>query len=224
VAVFHKTAFVLILAVSILGRLGQTAETAAAEPTTTVKVLVKDYAGVSAGDMKKARIIATRIYQRIGVDILWFGDGRSEQVVPLETAANEAFSSSVLVVNLHLDPSDDGVDLLGTMGMAAVGSRVSRVFLAPITQAAFAAHMELATVLGYVIAHELGHLLLPPNSHSPGGLMRATLDNAGARAGRLWFDETQGALIRVKLANTIAPALVARGGAPDGYEPDRDRE
>jgi hypothetical protein len=221
-----------ILGVGMFGWLGQTAEAAEAEAEAeaereretktaaagliAVKVLVKDYAGVSPGDIEKATHVASRIYRRIGVEITWFGVGTGDQKIPGDPAGNEAFCASVLVVNLHSDPQDDG-DRLGTMGMAAVGSRIARVFMDPVVQTAYKAQLPPSTVLGYVIAHELGHLLLPPNSHSRGGLMRATLDAMGVRMERLWFDASQAALIRVKLSGSIAPDLIARAREPDGW-------
>jgi len=50
-------------------------------------------------------------------------------------------------------------------------------------------------LLGYSIAHEMGHLLLPPNSHSISGVMRASLNLDLAAARRLRFTREQGALI-----------------------------
>jgi len=37
-------------------------------------------------------------------------------------------------------------------------------------------HARANIILGRVMAHEVGHLLLPPNSHSPIGIMRAHVD------------------------------------------------
>lgn len=221
---FYKlSVHILIFVVGIIGWLGQVADTAADEPVE-VKVLLKDYAGVSPDVLEKAKEITTRIYRRIGVDVTWFGTGADRQAVPRDPAELQAFCSSVLVVNLHeeVPPEDEG--RVGMMGMAPEGSRVARVFMEPIAQAASRAYLDPSTVLGYVIAHELGHLLLPPNSHSAKGLMRASLDDMGARLGRLWFDETQAAQIRVGLSGSgsgsssesasNAPALIARAVAP----------
>lgn len=57
--------------------------------------------------------------------------------------------------------------------------------------------------LGYFMAHELGHLLLPQYSHSPEGLMRAQWsreDLEMAQYGRLRFTPEQARLIRSKAA------------------------
>jgi hypothetical protein len=59
--------------------------------------------------------------------------------------------------------------------------------------------VDLSTILAYVIAHELGHLLLPGYGHSPTGVMRADWDNPLARdvvKGSLTFTDAQAARIR----------------------------
>ena len=64
---------------------------------------------------------------------------------------------------------------------------------------------EMEVLLGHVIAHEIGHLLLPPNSHSLKGLMAGHMDQRQAlRAtkGALWFS--------AKEAETIRAGLTAR--------------
>ena len=57
------------------------------------------------------------------------------------------------------------------------------------------------------MAHELGHLLLPPHSHSPAGVMRATIDLELASAKKLRFTHDQGALIVRKIEGS--PIAVA---------------
>jgi hypothetical protein len=54
-------------------------------------------------------------------------------------------------------------------------------------------------ILGHVIAHEMGHLLLPPNSHSQSGVMNADWDSEQLLRmvkGLLQFTPEQGELIR----------------------------
>jgi hypothetical protein len=59
-------------------------------------------------------------------------------------------------------------------------------------------HVSISRVLGQVIAHELGHLLLPSNSHSERGLMRAKWN---LRSGLLeYFTTAQAETIQRRLA------------------------
>src|SRR5687767_12793266 len=66
---------------------------------------------------------------------------------------------------------------------------------------------KLGVVLGRAVAHEIGHYLLQSNTHSPYGLMRASIDArefADLRTGAFRLD-------RESLAFLAARALAARG-------------
>jgi hypothetical protein len=79
----------------------------------------------------------------------------------------------------------------GTMplGDAFIDSRTRTGVLATVyaDRVLFLAHAtgtDPATLLGHAIAHELGHLLLATNAHSPRGLMRASWSPEDLRRGR----------------------------------------
>lgn len=55
-------------------------------------------------------------------------------------------------------------------------------------------HSRVPTLLGHVIAHEIGHLLLGTNAHSRMGIMRSQWHDEEVRSiamGRLLFASTQ---------------------------------
>jgi len=59
-----------------------------------------------------------------------------------------------------------------------------------------------AVVLGHALAHEVGHLLLGKDSHSPNGVMRALWTEKellNASAARLLFLPQQAAVIRTEV-------------------------
>ena len=56
-------------------------------------------------------------------------------------------------------------------------------------------------LLGRVIAHELGHVLLPPNSHSLHGIMRGNIDLWQENPDR--FTRNQARVIRATLAGSV---------------------
>jgi len=65
-------------------------------------------------------------------------------------------------------------------------------------------------ILGSVMAHELGHLLLGLNSHSVTGLMRARWGNDELRCldmGTLVFLPEQGKRMRARLADTSSARI-----------------
>jgi hypothetical protein len=76
-----------------------------------------------------------------------------------------------------------------------------------LKDAATNADWPVKDLLAVVIAHELAHLLLPPGSHSPDGLMRKGWDVAELRrfqARSLAFTPEQTALIRERLGQVVA--------------------
>lgn len=63
-----------------------------------------------------------------------------------------------------------------------------------------------ARILGLAIAHEMGHLLLPHNTHSDTGIMRATWDREDLKRGangKLVFSEKEAQLIRSGLIQRV---------------------
>jgi hypothetical protein len=60
-------------------------------------------------------------------------------------------------------------------------------------------HAPLGWLLGEVMAHEVGHLLLPINSHATTGIMRASMRAEFGLRPR--FTAEQAALIRRRLTN-----------------------
>jgi hypothetical protein len=64
-----------------------------------------------------------------------------------------------------------------------------------------------ATFLGHVIAHEIGHLLLGANSHSPVGIMRPQwrlADEVWMAKGALVFDTDQAKRMQMELTRLRA--------------------
>ena len=73
--------------------------------------------------------------------------------------------------------------------------------------------MHASQLLGHVMAHEMGHLLLPYGAHAVAGLMRPEWDRAQVRAaaeGLLTFTPDQAALIRERLQASASPIAHAR--------------
>ena len=69
-----------------------------------------------------------------------------------------------------------------------------------------------AVILGYAVAHEVGHLLLGTNSHPPRGIMRARWTEKellAASAGRFGFFPQQAAKMRadVRMRNERSSAV-----------------
>ena len=94
------------------------------------------------------------------------------------------------------------------MGIAArskeARGRVATLFYDRIDDFGRLFRLEVSQMLGHVMAHEMGHLLLPHGSHAAAGLMKAGWDKQQAllaEMGSLTFEDSQATLIRARLRN-----------------------
>ena len=58
----------------------------------------------------------------------------------------------------------------------------------------------MSDVLGYVIAHEIAHVLMPAGSHALSGLMQRSVDPQVIAHNRLSFGSGEALLIRASLS------------------------
>jgi hypothetical protein len=146
-----------------------------------VQVRVYDTAVMSAADQTVALRAATGVLAAAGIDITWLACGRDNSPTnPVECATLLAHDELVLrLVRLAGMPSAHGELQLG---YSLVNTTVAEGALATIyvdrvewlvRQAGPHTGVDGAMVLGYAIAHEIGHLLLGTNAHGAAGLMRA---------------------------------------------------
>jgi hypothetical protein len=57
--------------------------------------------------------------------------------------------------------------------MTPEGGAIMTLYISPAARSARSSALTYGAVLGHAVAHEIGHLLMGANSHSPGGIMRA---------------------------------------------------
>jgi hypothetical protein len=157
--------------VAVLAALPAVAGGREAADSMEITVLVYNHAGVETAALLAAEETATKIYEEAGVAIVW-------RNCPAETEPNRCVQTAdrdQLVLNIahetHAFTSDTyGVAFGGREGWGTV----CNVFYDRILELhrRFPRAAE-ATVLGIIVAHELGHLLLGENSHSATGVMQA---------------------------------------------------
>ena len=133
-----------------------------------------------------AERIAGEVYREIGITIDWVDSacGGDDRGLSVNVISRQTCGAAVS-------------DL--TLGFAGSGSSAATVLYDRVEAFAHHYHVRREVLLGYVMAHELGHLLLPPNSHSLEGVMRASIDLELAAARRLRFTPQQGELIVRKI-------------------------
>jgi hypothetical protein len=156
----------------------------AAQPSGTapqadnqIRIRVYDYAGVSEDVLQKAEDVTTSIFQKAGLDFVWFTCARNGKFSD-KASCPDAMDPTDLILNLVPHSMSKGLRVKDEVeGLAVDGpdrfSGHAWVFFDRAKEVAAKHLLNLANVLGSLMAHELGHLLLGSSSHSKIGLMRA---------------------------------------------------
>jgi hypothetical protein len=168
----------------------------AERPSALVGVRLFNHAAVDAETLDRARVEVARIYREAGVQIEWPGT---------DTASSaDGFTVQMIIrrkaVGVTADPRVMGT----TLGDDHPAGGTAFVFYERVLNTAHAREQDVAQVLGYAIAHEIGHLLLPSPAHASTGIMRAEWNGDDLRhmaGGALTFTPTQVELIRAKLVS-----------------------
>ncbi len=148
---------------------------------------------------------AAALFSSVDVEVVWNACGEGP-------ASQQAASERWFTVRLRNDaaPKMAGPSSLDAMGRAYVTDEehgnLADAYYRTVKSAAEASDSDPGALLGCVMAHELGHLLLGPG-HVPGGIMRAGWKSADLDAVRkrsLKFNSAQGARIHSELETRVA--------------------
>ena len=154
-------------------------------PPLVLTVHVDNHANISAGVLAGARDEASRVYRAIGVTIRWT-EGAN--------AATDA-SPAVRVLLLSRVMANRKIAAEG-LPDSVLGQALREVGWTYIYWDRVKAHASKYArnpieILAIVVAHEIGHLLLPDNGHSPLGIMQAAFDARTAIAPRFTADQAK---------------------------------
>jgi len=180
-------------------------------------VMVYNEAGVDHSSLNRAQDIVEKIYQQAGVAIQWRDcthASRTGSQVCLWNQQKTAFSVKIVRRALNLPGEDFGVAFVGEDGLG----QQADVFYSGIERMESTSTAFGGRLLGHVIAHELGHLLLGMNSHSRAGLMQGRWTDIELRQismGRLGFDQGQSNIIKAHLLGPYAALRCSAGTARD---------
>jgi hypothetical protein len=193
---------ILWLGVGLLTSVAGTAEPRKGT-SLVLRVSVFDDAGVGAATLRNAQQEASRLFRRANIEVLWLQcpQNRPERI-SFGRCSEVSFPSHLL---LRIARRSRGATK-STMGMTfqSAGGEgcYTDLFYEPILELQMKNHLGAATILGHVMAHELGHLLLGTNSHSNDGLMRARWNPgelAQAAKGNLLFSAEESTRMRNRL-------------------------
>jgi hypothetical protein len=184
----RSASLVLLVTAASCGAAGS-AQAADAPVRLRVAVAVCDAENAPPEILASAEQVVSDVYRAIGVAIEWSGAG---------CAAGE----ESLTVNMIVRDASGLTVTNETLGFAEPGTSVATILYDRIVVFARRFHVKRDVLLGYAMAHELGHLLLPPNSHSTEGVMRSVINIEEASARRLRFTKAQGQLIVQRIEST----------------------
>ena len=165
----------------------------------SMTVRVHNHAGLSRKDLNFAEAVATRVFRERGVQMPWYDCGPSIHA-DNDPGCRESLNSNTFDLRICRNCPPSLMALGREVGGYANGqmATVCSRWTEELEQTRYVSSTE---VLGRVIVHELGHLVLGPG-HSPVGVMKADWtagDVDAAKLGSLTFTTEQGELIRSKL-------------------------
>lgn len=142
-------------------------------------VRVYDTAGIASGDRVRALTRAGEILAGADVAIEW--RDCSPRLFGMHPSCNEAPAKGELIVRMVRGASTNGTAF--ALGEAFVNTVtrtgvLATVFVDRIEAFAAQATTDVVSVVGSVVAHEIGHLLLGTNDHADEGLMRPSWTQA----------------------------------------------
>jgi hypothetical protein len=196
-----KTAAGVAAMVAIL-TIGAALQTdAAPNPELGVLVVVlhvTDYAHVPPRELAVAERVATQVYAAVGVHVVWT-DGAARTAQP-----DGAFHVDVLVLSRDMVARKCQISSMveGVFGTASHQARRAYIFYNRLTDHAARTNVGVSRLLGMVLTHEVGHVLLGADSHSPSGIMHA--DWYGRIVDVPGFTAEQGTTMRSLLATATA--------------------
>jgi hypothetical protein len=162
-----------VLCLFIMSGVGKAEDSTAEQAVLRIKTRVYNMAEAKPAVLRGGLSEAATIFQRIGIEIEW-----------AECPCNSLVTAAELQLRVipTLLPTARGIPQRGHLGYAAAsenGGSLATIFYDRVEDLALV--KSRSTILGYAIAHELGHLLLGKTLsdgqyHSASGIMRAKWD------------------------------------------------
>jgi hypothetical protein len=173
------------------------------EEKAQVTVSVFNEAAVPGDVLSRAEQAASRIFQRAGIEVNWLNC----QVPAASEEASLTCREVAFPKHLHLRIVRKSAGLNGdTMGVSFQGEGgigcLADLFYEPMEKLEESDGANVASLLGRVAAHEIGHLLLGTASHAAGGIMQARWkahESRGPEFGRMVFLDRESQKMRERL-------------------------
>jgi hypothetical protein len=175
-----------------------------------VTVSVHNDAGIPAGTLRGAELEASRVFRQSGIEVKWLNcpqPANAEDAAKCRTAVfPEYLQLRIARRSLNLSDFTFGISYLSADGSGCYAN----LFYDRVAELHARSHMSLASILGHVAAHEIGHLLLGTNSHTESGIMRARWQSGelgSVGKGALFFSDAESRQMGNKLATWHAKRM-----------------
>ena len=194
-------------------------------PTITVRVF--NYAGVAERIVAAAKEQAGKVLRKVNVETVWVECPTSLAELRTNMACRGRPTATELVIRI-IPRSQNPRYPLGFAALPTEKGKVASqagVFFEAAEELAAGHPTSTAQMLGYILTHEIGHLLLGEGGHSEKGIMRTPwLKQEMDDAARGWLGFTAKQAKRMK-ADLLARARLAATSASlslQQYIPQRD--
>ena len=212
---FGTRILTLLLALILLSYASLRAE---GDEARTVSIRIHNYAHIQDGQLARAQEVVSGMFGTIGVRTDWL-----EPLQQSEGTFEGGGASDWKPSGLGWKPSDLNVIILtaamanrgvipeSILGFAAaepgLGGRIAYVIYDRVKDITRGTQVDDMRMMGIVMAHEIGHLLLTDRSHSEDGLMRGNWESSefrSLRPGDLHFSHLQAVEIRRTVREGVA--------------------
>jgi len=148
-----------------------------------LQVFVYNYASLSSGDLKLAIEVATDIYRNVGIRLEWLDCYSTVGEPNYNTECRQGKPTRLVLRILPRSQAEGLKQPASALGFAILNdsgdlAHYANVFYHRVEELSGRWTSSRPVVLGHVMAHEMGHLLLGARNHSRTGLMIANWDRA----------------------------------------------
>jgi len=192
------------------------------DPVAHVKVSLFDDAHVAAATLAQAEARATFLMAQAGIDIEFLNCPPADpsDFTPAVSPCSVVEWPRHLSLRIVVRGNPANSETFGEAFLDDAGFGVyAKVYYQNLVASRDVLGLTEGDMLGFVIAHELGHLLLGSNSHSTTGVMQAhwsatTLHEAAHNT--IFFTSHQAAVLRSRLAHASPIILAASSRSSAG--------
>ncbi len=155
------------------------------EPAPHLQVSLFNDARVDSATLAEAEARSSAIFSEAGIYVDWLDCApvNPSDFAPSHSACSALAWPSHLSVRIRPNAASVSADTFGQAFVAPSGEGLySNVYFQNLARSSRHPNLSEGELLGCVLAHELGHLLLGINSHSSSGLMQSHWDSSALRA------------------------------------------